>query len=220
MSAFSDFKIIDLSTWARAGHYKHFSENPCTISLCDDINITSLYNRTSHSTGSFYTAVLYCVTRIINSHTEFRMTEIDAPEYDSPRPAIWDFVNPVHNVFHRETETYTSVFTVWDENYGEFARRAADDIKRASRLNTFAVPAPDNVFEASCMPWRHFTSVSAETSCPSLSPLVVWGRVRESGGTITMPLSISVNHAAADGYHLVRFINEAEDMMNDLNWLP
>ena len=81
-----------------------------------------------------------------------------------------------------------------------------------------SVPTPPNVFETSAVPWRHFTSVGAETGDPSLAPMIVWGRYRETGGRVCLPLSITVSHAAADGFHLARFLNETEERCAALAW--
>ena len=40
--------------------------------------------------------------------------------------------------------------------------------------------------------------------------MIVWGGFRETDGRVLLPLSIAVSHAAADGFHLARFLNETE----------
>lgn len=211
MSAYGEYRLIDTEAWGRTEHFRHFyDEAPCAISLCDDIDVTEL-KKACHDCGhSFYTAMLYSVSRVINSHDEFRMTAVDSPETEFMMPAVWDAVNPVHNVFHEDSETYTSIFTLWDEDYRTFVRYAAEDIEKAKSLRVMSVPCGGNTFEASCVPWRHFTSVGVQCEAFGLSPVVAWGGFCETGGRIKMPLSIQIHHAAADGYHLARFLNETE----------
>ena len=204
-------RFIDMNSWARAEHYRHFTENgPCAISLADDIDVTALYAACKSAGQSFYIACLWTVSAVVNAHEEFRLTEADSPDSPLPLPAVWDEVHPVHNVFHPENETYTALFTLWSPEYSVFAERAAEDIARAKSLSCMSVPAPENVFEASCVPWRYFTSVGVETGDLSLSPVIAWGGFRLEGERVKMPLSISISHAAADGYHLARFLNEVE----------
>ena len=207
----AEIRMIDMNTWPRAEHYLRFTEDsPCAASLADEIDVTELYYACRASGSSFYLSVLWLVSAVVNAHEEFRMTAVDSPDVPRPMPGVWDVVHPAHNVFHEDTETYTSTFTLFSPDPVEFAERAAEDIERAKRLKTAAVPTPPNVFEASCVPWRHFTWAGASSDGVSLAPLIVWGRVRESGGRVFMPVSVSVSHAAADGFHLARFLNETE----------
>ena len=204
-------KRIDLDTWPSAAHYRRFTEDiPCSATLADDIDVTELRNACRSSGRSFHLSVLWLVSAAVNAHEEFRLTETDSPEDPFPVPAVWNVVHPVHNVFHPETETFTSTFTLFSPDPYEFEKRAKEDTERAERLDIPAIPAPPNVFETSAVPWRHFTSVGAGTDAPSLSPLVVWGGFREDRGRTYLPLSITISHAAAYGYHLARFLNEVE----------
>ncbi len=38
-------------------------------------------------------------------------------------------------------------------------------------------------------------------------PRLAWGRFREEGGRLVMPLSVQVHHALVDGRHASEFIN-------------
>ena len=177
-------KRIDLDTWPRAAYYRRFTEDiPCSATLADDIDVTELRNACRSSGRSFHLSVLWLVSAAVNAHEEFRLTETDSPEDPFPVPAVWNVVHPVHNVFHPETETFTSTFTLFSPDPYEFEKRAKEDTERAERLDIPAIPAPPNVFETSAVPWRHFTPLpcrrsscgedSAKTGdgpiCPSLS---------------------------------------------------
>lgn len=211
MRAYGEYRLIDIKSWQRYEHFRHFlDEAPCSISLCDDVDVTEL-KQTCHNIGhSFYIAMLYAVSYVINSHEEFRLTAVDSPEFSQMMPAVWDALNPVHNVFHEESETYTSIFTLWDEDYEKFVNYAKEDIAKAKNLRVMSIPCGNNTFEASCVPWRHFTSVGVQCEAFGLSPVVAWGGFKKDGDRIKMPLSIQVHHAAADGFHLARFLNEVE----------
>ena len=212
----AEYRLIDMDTWPRAAHYRRFTEDsPCAVTLTDEIDITALRAACRSSGRSFYGAVLWVVSAAVNAREEFRLTEVDAPDLPAPAPAVWDVIHPAHNVFHEDTETYIATFTLFSPDPEEFMNRVAEDAERAKRLRIPAIPTPSNVFDASCVPWRHFTHAGALTDAPSLSPLVVWGGFREARERghepkILMPLSITISHAAADGFHLARFLNDAE----------
>ena len=203
-------RLIEMDRWPRAAHYRHFTDYPCAVSLTDEIDVTALRRACRTAGVSFTAAILWCAASTVNAHEEFRLTELDAPDWESPRPAVWDVVHPVYNVFHPDRETYTAAFTLYDRDFARFAARMKEDAARAERLDGMGVPTPPNVFETSAVLWRHFTAVGAETGVPSLAPMIVWGGFRETDGRVLLPLSIAVSHAAADGFHLARFLNETE----------
>lgn len=213
-----EYTVLDGKTYPRLEHFTHFCGSAgCMISLADDIDVTLLKHSCRENNRSFYITFLYIISYIVNSRDEFRMTAVSAE--NSVLPAVWDSVNAGHNVFHEDTETFTSTFTVWNRDYNIFYRNCTDDIEKAHALSTMSVPSPSNTFEASCVPWRHFTSVGIvreNTCCTELLPTIVWGGFRESNGKTYMPLSIEISHAAADGFHLARFLNEAEALAGSM----
>lgn len=209
----AEWSLINTEKWQRYEHFRHFMEDsPCNVWLTDDIDVTSLYQACHRSGRSFYIAMLYAVSRVINSRDEFKLRAVDSPMYEHLMPAVWDRVDPVHNVFHEDSETYTSTFTVYDPDFEIFYSHCDEDIERARRLRIMSVPAAENTFEASCVPWRHFTSVGAAAESIPLSPIVAWGKYAEREGRLMMPLSIQISHASADGFHLARFLNETEQL--------
>ena len=214
----SDYRMIDTESWPRYPRFTHFTEDaPCSIWLTDDIDVTDLVGGTKLSGRPFYPSMLYCVSKVINAHDEFRITVIDSPLLPKPMPAVWNVVHPSHNVFRQESETFVNIFTLYTEDPLEFIRNCSEDIEKAVLSDAGDIPCPSNIFEASCVPWRNFTSVGSVQEAYPLSPIVVWGRHRSTpDGRILMPLSIQINHACADGFHLARFISETEETGKEL----
>ena len=204
-------------TYPRWEHFRHFfDECACSVSLCDDIDVTDLRRACRDTATSFYIAMLWCVSKTVNAHAEFRMTVTETGEDPYPMPAVFDVISPAHNVFHEDTETYTTLFTPWDPDFTVFAENCAADMDRAKRLNIMSIPCPDNTFEASCVPWRHFTSVGVGCEACPLTPIIAWGGLTETDVRTKLPLSIQIHHAAADGFHLARFLNETEQTAQEL----
>lgn len=213
----NEYRMIDVKKWSRYETFRRFyDEVSCSVSMCDDIDVTSLKSACERGGRSFYISVLYSVAHVVNSHDEFRLFTVDSPEYPAPMPAVWESLNPVHNIFHGDDESYSSIFTLWSGDYDKFYAYASDDIARIKRSKIRSVPSGGNIFEASCVPWRHFTSVEMACADYPLSPVVVWGKYAERDGRTLMPLSIQISHAACDGFHLARFINEVERTAADV----
>ena len=52
-----------------------------------------------------------------------------------------------------------------------------------------------------------------------LLPIVTLGRYREAQGRTTMPLAIQIHHAAPDGFHTARLIQELQELFSHPSWL-
>ena len=47
-----------------------------------------------------------------------------------------------------------------------------------------------------------------------LLPIFTFGKYYEDGGKYYIPLSIQVHHAVCDGFHVCRFLDELQDLLN------
>ena len=76
---------------------------------------------------------------------------------------------------------------------------------------------PLNHFFVSCLPWLPYTqiqhpSVSRDDSNPRFS----WGKFTEENGRVTLPVSLFINHALADGWHVTRFYRNLDRELAEL----
>jgi chloramphenicol O-acetyltransferase type A len=46
-------------------------------------------------------------------------------------------------------------------------------------------------------------------------PRISWGSFKEDKEKIGMPLAVQVHHGLADGYHLGKFFNRMQELVND-----
>ncbi|MCK5418959.1 MAG: hypothetical protein KAI93_10645, partial [Desulfobacterales bacterium] len=46
-------------------------------------------------------------------------------------------------------------------------------------------------------------------------PRISWGSFKEDKEKIGMPLAVQVHHGLADGYHLGKFFNQMQELLND-----
>lgn len=89
-------------------------------------------------------------------------------------PGTYDQVVPVYTVFHEETETFSTIWTEYDEDPDRFAARyRADAQAYGGNLGFAAKPdCPENAVNVSMLPWSDFTSFQlnlapGSTCCPS-----------------------------------------------------
>lgn len=50
-----------------------------------------------------------------------------------------------------------------------------------------------------------------------LAPAITWGEYEMLQGRYMMPLTMNIHHAVADGFHLCRFFNEVQELINTLD---
>ena len=47
-----------------------------------------------------------------------------------------------------------------------------------------------------------------------MAPVVTWGKYEDEGDKTLMPLTMNIHHAVADGFHLSRFFNEVQELID------
>lgn len=77
--------------------------------------------------------------------------------------------------------------------------RQKDDIERYPEAN---------LIRYSVLPWFDFTSIphARDFSREDSAPRITFGKITETDGRCTMPLSIHVHHALVDGLHVAQFV--------------
>ena len=76
---------------------------------------------------------------------------------------------------------------------------------------------PLSNFFVSCVPWLAYTQLKHPTTGPDDSnPRFSWGKFTEQNGRITLPVTVFVNHALADGLHIARFYENLDRELSDI----
>lgn len=196
-----NYKIIDKETYYRKGVYRHFTEDcKCSTSMTAGIDVTELIGFSKKTDTKFYLNFLYLLSKVLNSRDDYKMDYL----YNSDELICYDVINPCHYVFHEDTETCTTVHSLYCEDYSSFYKNALADLEEAkkSRDYTFDNKKYPNWFDASYISWLSYDSLNIELPDGYLyfPPIVNWGRYREENGRFMMPVTVRMNHAIADGY--------------------
>ena len=210
MEMTAGYKSIDMDTWSRREYYDHYAHGTkCMCAITADIDVTSLYNTAEKTKKDFFIAMLYAITATLNKHEEFRVGYCR----ENGRLMIWDKIVPAHSVFHKETETFTRIWSDWYLDFEEFYKHCAADIEKGKTAKGFSIPdVPDNTFDVTYIPSLYFSSIDLKLSESGkyLSPIVTMGKPVRSDGKIIMPISMEISHAVADTFHISRFFAETE----------
>lgn len=196
-----NFKVIDKETYYRKGVFRHFSEDcKCSTSMTARIDVTDLVAYSKRTKTKFYISFLYLLSKVLNSREDYRMGYL----WQTNELICYDVINPTQYVFHEDTETCTPVYSKYDEDYETFYADALRDVQEAKNTREYLLDMANhpNWFDASYISWLSYDSLNIELPDGYLffAPIVNWGRYREEGGKLMMPVTVRLNHAIADGY--------------------
>lgn len=206
------FTVIDRNRWPRREHFEHYlSAVPCQYSLTTEVDITAL----RRSGRKLYPAMLHALSTVINRHEEFRMA-FDAEH----RLGFYDCLHPCHTVFHRDTETFSSLWTEYHACYETFLNAYLNARERWGAVNRLEArpDTPANVFPVSMIPWEHFQGFHLHLPKADryFFPVFTLGKYREEHGRYLLPLAVQVHHAVCDGFHVCRLLAELREILDAL----
>lgn len=206
-----NFKKIDRKNWIRKEYFEYYLANiPCTYSMTFKLDIT----RIKEKKLKLYPTMLYYITTIVNKHSEFRIAFNDNGEL-----GVYSEMVPSYTIFNKDTEEFSNIWTEYKPIFDEFCETYEKDIlKYGSKKGLIAKPdIPPNIFTVSMIPWATFESFNLNLSkgYAYLTPIFTIGKYFEENKKIILPLAIQVHHAVCDGFHVCRFINELQELINE-----
>ena len=204
------FTKIDREAWPRKEYFEHyFTSVPCTYSAVFKLDITSLRK----SGKKLYPTMLHGISTIVNRHQEFRMACNEAGEV-----GYYDVVHPCYTIFHKESQTFSNLWTTYTPDYQDFCAAFEKDMAEyGNRPGILSRPdTPANTFPVSMIPWAGFEgfNLNLQNGYDYLPPIFTMGRFSEENGKILLPLAVQVHHAVCDGFHLCRLVNELQELLN------
>ncbi|MGW6163500.1 type A chloramphenicol O-acetyltransferase, partial [Bacillus altitudinis] len=207
--------------YPRKEHFHHYmTVTRCTYSLVIDLDITKLYAILKEKRLKVYPVQIYLLARAVQNIPEFRMDQVD------DALGYWEILHPSYTILNKETQTFSSIWTPYDENFARFYKSCVADMDTYSKSsNLFPKPhMPENMFNISSLPWIDFTSfnLNVSTDITYLLPIFTLGQFKMKEEKIILPVAIQVHHAVCDGYYvgqyveyLRRLIEHCEEWLND-----
>lgn len=206
------YKIIDKETYYRKGSYENFTKGAkCSVSMTGRIDVAPLVEKSKKTGTKFYINFLYILAKVLNSREDYRMGYL----WETDELVVYDKINPKHYVFFEEKEICTPVYTEYEEDYQTFYQNVLKDTEEAKKHRSYDSSANQKpaAFDASYIPWFSCDSITLELPDGYLyyAPIVTWSRYRMEDGTMKMPVTVRMNHAAADGYLIALVFKKLEE---------
>lgn len=205
---------LDIETWSRRRQFEFFKDfdNPY-FNLCVNVDVTSLLALTRDAKDiSFFITYHFLSMKAANEVEPFR--------YRLRNDRVF-----VHERIHAGTtllladETFTFVYFDFDEDFSVFHTRAKAAVEKArtavSRLDERE--GQDDLIHHSVIPWVTFNSISHARNWGRQDsvPKIAFGKYREDGNRIKMPISVEVHHALMDGLHVGRYFEKLESYFSN-----
>ncbi|OMF94199.1 type A chloramphenicol O-acetyltransferase [Paenibacillus sp. FSL R7-0337] len=205
------FNLIDRDNWKRQEIFNHYLNQGTTFSLTAEIEISVLYRIIKQQEYKLYPALLFLMTRVVNSNIAFRMGYNCTGEL-----GYWDKVDPLYTIADSVSESFSAIWTAGTNDFKAFHDAYVSDVenyKDSGRLFP-KTPIPEHTFSVSMIPWTSFTGFNLNISNNGnyLLPIITAGKFTTTGDSIYLPLSLQVHHAVCDGYHAGWFMNEVQAM--------
>lgn len=210
-----NYKKVELNEWKRGDLFKYYIDNMrIVMSLTVDIDVAPLLKYTKKYNLKFYPAMIWIVSTIINTHDEFKYGWDD-----NDNLIKWDYISPSYTDFHKENESFIKLVTKYSDNLFEFHQNYLADHEKYKDTHGFIDHQLSNYFDVSCLPWvkyKHF-DLHVFDEGKFLAPVVTWGKYEAENSKIILPLTMNIHHAVADGFHISRFFNEVQELINSIN---
>ncbi|MEE1945702.1 chloramphenicol acetyltransferase [Pedobacter sp. KR3-3] len=204
-------QLFDLENWSRKDHFNFFNhfEEPF-FGVVVDIDCTMAYDKCKKEGIGFFLYYLHQALTATNAIENFRLRIEDDQIYS------YDAVH-ASAVINRPDGTFGFSYIDYAPGFEAFQAGAKKEIERVQNTTGLVLAGSGaNVIHISAMPWLKFTSLSHarsfsfKDSCPKIS----FGKMTVVDGKKTMPVSIHVNHALMDGYHVNLFVEKFQELMN------
>lgn len=203
------YRLIDQSTWPRREHFSYYRTRlKCGYSLTGRVDVTELVQCAQERGLRKYGCFLYVISKTVNEMESMKMM-VTA----EGAPGIWDEVHPNFTVFHQDDETFSDLWTEYDPEFEGFYRGFEKTLEQYGSCHGVKgrPEQPANFFCTSCVPWMDYTGYATHSQGePAMFPIVTFGKYTWQDGRCGMPVTVTISHAAADGYHTSMFFQKLQ----------
>ncbi|MDR7071668.1 type A chloramphenicol O-acetyltransferase [Fictibacillus barbaricus] len=213
------FHYIDKDNWDRKEYFEHYLNQKCTFSITVNLDITLLLQQLKSRDIKLYPAFIYMVSRVVNSHKEFRTSFSDDGQL-----GFWKEMSPSYTIFHKDNKSFSSIWTNYSTRFARFYENFKEDgEKYGEKKGLFPKPdEPKNTFPISSIPWVNFTGFNLNINNDGnyLLPIITSGKYFTQDDNVWLPVSLQVHHGVCDGYHAGLFFEEMQVLTEKcLVWL-
>ena len=206
-------KILDQSNWNRKEHFDFFKEfDEPFFGIVTEFDCTKAYLISKKQKQSFFAYYLHKSICAINQVEEMRYRLIDEEII-------------IHNQIHasttigREDGTFAFTFVPFNLDFkifNESLKAEVNNVQNSSGLRLIEGDTRRDVIHYSSIPWNNFSGLTharnykIKDSCPKIT----FGKMFSKDGIKKMNVAIYVHHGLADGYHISKYLEIFQNLMD------
>jgi chloramphenicol O-acetyltransferase type A len=184
------------------------------FNICMDIDITNFLAFTRAKKLSFYYAMIYAVTKVVNEVEDFKY------RIRNDNVVLHDTIHPSFTDMNKEADDdlFKMVTVDMQEDITTFVHTANETNRnQKAYFDISKLVGRDDLIYITCIPWVSFTHISHTISLNKNDsvPRISWGKYYTSGNKVLLPFSVQVNHALMDGIHIGKYIDKLQFYLNE-----
>jgi chloramphenicol O-acetyltransferase type A len=204
-------EVINLNTWNRKSHYEHFRglKDPY-FGVTIPFDVTKAYQFAKANDISFFGTYLHDCMKAINEVDELKLRIVD------DEVVKYDTINASATLM-RSDKTFGFSYIEFDENLDQFLRHLELEKNRIEHSNSlYPLRNDEACIHCSALPWLQFSGHKEPISGVLESvPKLAFSKIEfQEDNHMIMNLSINVNHALVDGYHVGLFSEKFQHYLN------
>lgn len=201
---------IDPHTWDRAAVFNFFRAFTEPLhGVCIRVDCTATYRYAKDHGFSVFLSLVHRALLAAQQVENFRTRIVDGE--------VWLY-RQIHgdSAVDRPNGTIGFAYYRFHPDLSAFVLEAAPEMQRVRQRNDLEPAAAQDLIHFSVLPWLDFSSLShARNFVPDDSvPRITFGKMTESEGRRTMPVSIHVHHALVDGLHVAQFLERFQKFLD------
>jgi chloramphenicol O-acetyltransferase type A len=202
---------INLETWERSAlfHLFHSFSEPYH-GVCLRVDCTESFRFAKQARISVFLTLVHRALTAAHQVENFMTRIVDG--------AVWRYAT-IHggSAIGRPNGTIGFGHYPYQPELLPFVREASGEVDRVKGRNDLERYDGQDLIRFSVLPWLDFTSIShaRNYSGQDSAPQITFGKITEAGERFTMPVSIHVHHALADGLHVAQFVTQFERYLAD-----
>jgi chloramphenicol O-acetyltransferase type A len=207
-------RSLDIETWNRKEHFLFFRQcDEPLFGIVAEIDVTDGYKFCKGNNIPFFLYYHFKSISAVNMIEEFRYRVEGSEVY------VYNTVH-VTTTISRTDNTFSFAFIPFTGSFREFTESAKAEIERTRNSTGLGITEntgrPD-VIHFSTVPWISFTGVTHARNFKHQDsvPKITFGKYFNKNDRLVMPVSINVHHGLMDGYHVGKFLELFEQLVNE-----
>jgi chloramphenicol O-acetyltransferase type A len=201
---------IDLEKWERRALFHFFGGfSEPYHGVCLRVDCTGTYGYAKQHGLSLFLSLLHRSLVAAQEVENFRTRIVDG--------TVWRY-EEIHggSAVGRPNGTIGFAHYRYRARIEDFVGEASVEVERVRQRDDLERPTETNLIRYSTLPWFDFTSIShaRDFSQDDSAPKITFGKITERDGRRTMPVSIHVHHALADGLHVAQFVDHFQKLLD------